>query len=106
MQCIRSGIDELHRHYPFAARLMLQGLLRGDWLERERQTATLMQKMGIEAIYRRPRPLNQHQVTKSSPTSLRSLSKLLMKRSPFPATLRYSTRTKGSEFTVMDFKWC
>jgi putative transposase len=34
---------------------MLQGLLRGEGIEvGRRHVATLMKKMGIEAIYRRP----------------------------------------------------
>ena len=48
-------IDELHLDYPFARSRMLQGLLRGEGLEAGRlHIATLMKKMGIEAIYRRP----------------------------------------------------
>ena len=48
-------IDELHLDYPFAGSRMLQGLLRGEGLETgRRHVATLMKKMGIEAIYRRP----------------------------------------------------
>lgn len=48
-------IDELHLDYPFAGSRMLQGLLRGEGLEVGRlHVATLMKKMGIEAIYRRP----------------------------------------------------
>ena len=48
-------IDQLHLDYPFAGSRMLQGLLRGEGLEAGRlHIATLMKKMGIEAIYRRP----------------------------------------------------
>lgn len=48
-------IDELHLDYPFAGSRMLQGLLRGEWLQTGRlHVATLMKKMGIEAIYRGP----------------------------------------------------
>jgi hypothetical protein len=48
-------IDELHLDYPFAGSRMLQGLLRGEGLQTGRlHVATLMKKMGIEAIYRRP----------------------------------------------------
>ncbi|GHK58178.1 hypothetical protein KPZU09_79140 [Klebsiella pneumoniae] len=48
-------IDELHLDYPFAGSRMLQGLLRGEGLETgRRHVATLMKKMGIKAIYRRP----------------------------------------------------
>ncbi len=49
-------IDALHLDYPVAGSRMLQGLLRreGHQIGR-RRVANLMRKMGIEAIYRRPR---------------------------------------------------
>ena len=48
-------MDELHLDYPFAGSRMLQGLLKRDGHEVGRlHVATLMKKMGIEAIYRRP----------------------------------------------------
>jgi putative transposase len=48
-------IDKLHLDYPFAGSRMLQGLLKADGLVTGRlHVATLMRKMGIEAIYRRP----------------------------------------------------
>jgi putative transposase len=52
---IMRRIDELHLNYPFAGSQMLRDLLRGEGIEigRER-VATLMKRMGIEAIYRRP----------------------------------------------------
>ncbi len=48
-------LDELHLSYPFAGSRMLRDLLRqqGHVVGR-RHTGTLMKKMGIEAIYRRP----------------------------------------------------
>ncbi len=48
-------IDELHLDYPFAGSRMLRDLLRGEGIAIGRQhVATLMRRMGIEAIYRRP----------------------------------------------------
>ena len=48
-------IDELHLDYPFAGSRMLRDLLRGEGVAIGRQhVATLMKRMGIEAIYRRP----------------------------------------------------
>ncbi|WP_165909519.1 IS3 family transposase [Shinella sp. JR1-6] len=59
-------IDELHLDYPFAGSRMLQGLLRGEGLETGRlHVATLMKKMGIEAICRRPntsKPASGHKI--------------------------------------------
>ena len=48
-------IDELHLNYPFAGSRMLRGLLWQQGLEvGRRHIKTLMRKMGIEAIYRKP----------------------------------------------------
>ena len=48
-------IDELHLDYPFAGARMLRGLLRREGVSiGRRRVATLMKRMGISAIYRRP----------------------------------------------------
>jgi putative transposase len=48
-------IDELHLNHPFAGSRMLRDLLRQQGLEvGRRHVKTLMRKMGIEAIYRKP----------------------------------------------------
>ena len=52
---IMRRIDELHLDYPFAGSRMMRDLLRGEGIAigRER-VATMMRRMGIEALYRRP----------------------------------------------------
>jgi putative transposase len=59
-------IDELHLDYPFAGQRMLQHLLKAEGFEVGRQhVGTLMRKMGIEALYRRPnssKPAPGHEV--------------------------------------------
>jgi putative transposase len=48
-------IDALHLDYPFAGSRMLRDLLRGEGVEIGRElVATMMRRMGIEAIYRKP----------------------------------------------------
>ena len=48
-------IDELHLNYPFAGSRMLQGFLVREGFGIGRlHVRTLMKRMGIEAIYRRP----------------------------------------------------
>jgi putative transposase len=48
-------MDELHQDYPFAGSRMLRDLLRLEGIEIGRgHVATLMKKMAIKAIYRRP----------------------------------------------------
>ncbi len=68
-------IDELHIDYPFAGSRMLQELLRGEGLQSEqRHVATLMKKMGIEAIYRRPNTSKPAPGHKIYPYLLRKLA--------------------------------
>jgi len=48
-------IDKLHLQFPFAGSRMLQGfLVREGYRIGRRHVATLMKRMGIEALYRRP----------------------------------------------------
>jgi putative transposase len=53
---IMRRIDRLHLEYPFAGSRMLQGLLAAEGCKiGRRHVRTLMRRMGIEALYRRPR---------------------------------------------------
>ena len=63
---IMRRIDELHLDYPFAGSRMLRDLLRGEGVAigRER-VASMMRRMGIEALYRRPhtsKPADGHKI--------------------------------------------
>ncbi len=63
---IMRKLDELHLNYPFAGSRMLRDLLRqqGATVGR-RHVGTLMKKMGIEAMYRRPntsKPASGHTI--------------------------------------------
>jgi len=54
-------IDELHLEYPFAGSRLLRDLLRlRGVLVGRKHVATLMRRMGIEALYRRPRTTRPH----------------------------------------------
>jgi putative transposase len=54
-------IDELHLNHPFAGTRMLRDLLRLEGFSVGRKhVATLMKKMGIEALYRRPNTSRRH----------------------------------------------
>jgi len=68
-------IDELHLQYPFAGARMLRDLLRqeGHAVGR-RQVATLMRRMGIEALYRKPSLSRRHPAHQIDPYLLRDLS--------------------------------
>ena len=65
-------IDELHLEHPFAGSRMLKRLLRDDGFAVGRcHVRTLMRRMGIEAIYRRPRTSQPHPEHRVFPYLLR-----------------------------------
>ena len=68
-------IDELHLEYPFAGSRMLKGLLRAEGHEVGRlHVSTLMKKMAIEALYRRPNTSKPAPGHKVYPYLLRNLA--------------------------------
>jgi putative transposase len=72
---IMRRIDALHLDYPFAGSRMLRDLLRGEGvvIGRERVT-TLMRRMGIAALYRRPNTSQPAPGHKIYPYLLRGLA--------------------------------
>ena len=68
-------IDELHLEYPFAGSRMLMKLLHSDGHTVGRKhVSTLMKRMGIEALYRRPRTTKPQPGHKIYPYLLRGLA--------------------------------
>ena len=68
-------IDELHLELPFAGSRMLRDLLIGEGVEvGRRHVATLMRKMGIEALYRKPNTSKKHPKHAVFPYLLRGMS--------------------------------
>ncbi len=82
-------IDELHLDYPFAGSRMLRDLLRGEGVEIGRQrVGTMMKRMGIEALYRRPntsKPAPGHKI--------------------FPYLLRCVAGERPNQVWAMDFTY-
>ncbi len=73
-RAIMRRIDELHLDYPFAGSRMPRDLLRGEGVQIGRaHVITLMRRMAIEAIYRRPNTSKAAQGHKSYPYLLRGL---------------------------------
>ncbi len=67
-------IDELHLNHPFAGARMLRDLLRLEGIQvGRRHVSTLMKKMGIEALYRRPNTSRKHPQNPVFPYLLRGL---------------------------------
>jgi putative transposase len=72
---IMRRIDELHLEYPFAGSRMLRDLLHDEGVTIGRQhVATLMKRMRIEAIYRRPNTSKPTPGHKIYPYLLRGLA--------------------------------
>ena len=68
-------IDELHLDHPFAGSRMLRGMLEAEGREVGRlHVATLMKRMGIEALYRRPRTTKPEPGHKVYPYLLRNVT--------------------------------
>ena len=72
---IMRRLDELHLQFPFAGSRMLRGLLAGEGIRvGRRHVATLMKRMGIEALYRRPRTTKPEPGHKIYPYLLRDMA--------------------------------
>ncbi len=68
-------IDELNLKYPFAGSRMLRDMLVREGLEVGRKhVATLMRRMGIQALYRKPNTSKKHPGHKIYPYLLRGLT--------------------------------
>ena len=67
-------IDELHLEHPFAGARMLRDLLGGRLAVGRKHVATLMRKMGIEALYRRPNTSRRHPEHRIYPYRLRGMT--------------------------------
>jgi putative transposase len=68
-------VDELHLDYPFAGSRMLRDLLAGEGLRVGRlHVSTLMKRMGIEALYRKPNTSKPEPGHKIYPYLLRKLA--------------------------------
>src|SRR5512139_3497809 len=71
---IMRRLDRLHLEFPFAGSRMLRGLLVAEGCKiGRRHVKTLMQRMGIEALYRRPRTSKPEPGHKIYPYLLRGM---------------------------------
>ena len=71
---IMRRLDRLHLEFPFAGSRMLRGLLAAEGCKiGRRHVKTLMRRMGIEALYRRPRTTKPEPGRKIYPYLLRGV---------------------------------
>jgi putative transposase len=72
---IMHRLDRLHLEFPFAGSRMLRGLLAAEGCKiGRRHVKTLMRRMGIEALYRRPRTTKPEPGHKIYPYLLRGMA--------------------------------
>jgi putative transposase len=98
-------IDELHMDYPFAGARMMQGLLKQEGFSVGRKhTATLMKKMGIEALYRRPRTSKPGPGHKIYPYLLRQV-KVTQANQAWAMDISYIPMAKGFVYLAAVIDW-
>ena len=72
---LMTRIDRLHLQMPYAGSRMLRDLLNQDGIKVGRKhVATLMKRMGIEALYRKPKTTKKHPEHRVYPYLLRGLT--------------------------------
>lgn len=98
-------IDRLHLAYPFAGSRMLRDLLRQDGASvGRRHVATLMRKMGIEALYQRPRTTKPHPGHKVFPYLLRH-RKITEPNQTWAMDITYIPMNKGFIYLAAVLDW-
>jgi putative transposase len=102
---IMRRMDELHLEFPFAGSRMLRDLLRQENIEIGRQhVATLMKKMAIEAIYRRPNTSKPAPGHKIYPYLLRKLA-IVRPNQVWATDISYIPMAKGFVYLVAIVDW-
>jgi putative transposase len=102
---IMRQLDELHLEFPFAGSRMLRGLLAGKGCQiGRRHVKTLMQRMGIEALYRRPRTTKPEPGHKIHPYLLRSLS-IERPNQVWAMDITYIPMARGSVYLAVVLDW-
>jgi putative transposase len=98
-------IDELHLEHPFAGSRMLQGLLKAEGCEVGRlHVATLIKRMGVEAIYRRPSTSKPSPGRKIYPYLLRNLT-VTRPNQVWASDITYVPMARGFVYLVAIVDW-
>jgi putative transposase len=102
---IMRRLDRLHLEFPFAGSRMLQGLLvaEGSKIGR-RHVKTLMQRMGIEALYRRPRTTKPEPGHKIYLYLLRGM-KITRPNQVWAMDITYITMARGFVYLAVVLDW-
>ena len=98
-------LDELHLLYPFAGSRMLRDLLRLQGVAVGRKhVATLMRRMGIEALYRHPRTTQPHPGHRVFPYLLRD-REITAPNQVWAMDLTYIPMRRGFVYLVAVLDW-
>lgn len=99
-------IDALHLEHPFAGSRMLRDLLRQDGTTVGRKhVATLMKRMGIEALYRRPNTSRKHPGHAVYPYLLRHLA-VTQPNQVWAMDITYIPMARGFVYLAAVMDWC
>jgi len=102
---IMRRIDELHMDFPFAGSRMLRDLLGAEGVRVGRlHVATLMKKMGVEAIYRRPNTSKPEPGHKIYPYLLRKLA-VTRPNQVWATDITYIPMARGFVYLVAIVDW-
>ena len=98
-------IDELHLERPFAGSRMMRDMLRMEGaLCGRRHVATLMRRMGIEALYRKPNTSRRHPGHTVHPYLLRGLS-VVRPNQVWAMDITYIPMARGFVFLTAVMDW-
>ena len=98
-------LDRLHLEFPFAGSRMLQGLLSADGCEiGRRHVKTLMRRMGIEALYRRPRTTKPEPGHKIYPYLLRGME-ITRPNQVWAMDITYIPMARGFVYLAVVLDW-
>ena len=98
-------LDELHLELPFAGARMLRALLAAEGIRiGRRHVKTLMKRMGIEALYRRPRTTKPEPGHKIYPYLLRGLA-VTQPKQVWAMDITYIPMARGFVYLAVVLDW-
>ena len=98
-------IDRLHLEMPYAGSRMLRDLLNQEGIKVGRKhVATLMKRMGIEALYRKPKTTKKHPQHRVYPYLLRGLA-IDRPNQVFAMDITYIPMARGFVYLVAVLDW-
>ena len=104
-QAIMRRLDRLHLEFPFAGARMLRGLLSAEGCKvGRRHVKTLMRRMGIEALYRRPRTTKPEPGHKIFPYLLRGIE-ITRPNQVWAMDITYIPMARGFVYLAVVLDW-